>query len=200
MLTKSSLAIKLSALKDFQEPKMHLEQYLTPSELAASLLHSAAMQEDIQGKRILDLGCGTGVLGIGACLLEASHVTFLEVDADAISVLEKNLQLVSTPHEVIHAPLRAVDADTVVMNPPFGTKRRHADKQFLLAAMQSAPVIYSIHLAGSEEFLDAVAAKKGFVRTHSWEFSFALPASMPAHTKKRAEVAVVAVRFEQQRL
>lgn len=200
MLSKSSLAIKLSQLKGFNNPQMSLEQYTTPSELAATLLHHAAMQGDIQHKTVVDLGCGTGVLGIGAGLLQAASVTFLDIDEHALSTLQENLDTVDFSYQVIHAPLKAVEADVVVMNPPFGTKHRHADKQFLLAAMRSAPVIYSIHLKGSETFIDELCAEQGFVRTHSWEFSFPISKTMPAHTKRRVDVDVVAVRLQQQRL
>lgn len=200
MISKSSLAVELSQLRGFTNPRMDLEQYATPSELAASLLHHAAMLGDLEDKRVADLGCGTGVLGIGSALLGAGHVAFLDIDADALAVLEQNLSDYDFPYETIHGPLRAVEADTVVMNPPFGTKRRHADKQFLLAAMQSAPVIYSVHLVGSEDFIDSLCADRGYTRTHSWQFCFPIPKSMPGHTKKRAHVDVVAVRLEQQRL
>ncbi len=200
MTTKKSLAIKLSKLSSFSNPQMQLEQYTTPSELAATLLHHAHMIDAFTDKHVADLGCGPGILGIGAGILGAKKVTFLDVDQQAISDLQTNLNDFSFTHEIIHSPLKAINADIVVMNPPFGTKRRHADKQFVLAAMQSAPVIYSIHLAGSENFLDEVAARKGFVRTHDWHFSFALPATMQAHTKRRTDIEVVAIRFEQQRL
>ena len=35
---------------------------------------------DLEGKRVLDLGCGSGILGIGALVLGCAHVTACDVD------------------------------------------------------------------------------------------------------------------------
>lgn len=199
-MRKSTLAVELSKVRGFHKPTPALEQYITPSEIAADIIHSATLHKDIENKHVLDLGCGTGILGIGAGIVGASKVTFLDIDSDALDTLQVNLKEYEFTCEVIHSPLRVVDADTVVMNPPFGTKRRHADKQFLLAAMQSAHVVYSIHLAGSEEFIDSLAQTKGFVRTHTQSYSFRLPATMPKHTKDATSIDVILVRLQQQRL
>jgi putative methylase len=40
------------------------------------------------------------------------------------------------------------------MNPPFGTKRPHADTQFLQAALRIGKVVYSIHKASTRRHLD----------------------------------------------
>jgi len=66
-----------SALEDietFQNPKIELEQYTTTSYIAASILHTAQfVYGDIKDKSVADLGCGSGVLCIGAALLEARY-------------------------------------------------------------------------------------------------------------------------------
>ena len=67
----------MSKLKAFIHPKVKQEQYTTDSEPAAEVLHSAYMNHDIKNKIIADLGCGTGILGIGCLLLEAGFVYFL---------------------------------------------------------------------------------------------------------------------------
>lgn len=42
------------------------------------------------GKSVLDLGCGSGILGIGAGLLGADNVTFVDIDSVAVKTTEKN--------------------------------------------------------------------------------------------------------------
>jgi predicted RNA methylase len=69
LLTKT-----LQELASFSQSKPALEQYCTPPALAARVL--LEQQEFISDKTILDLGAGTGVLGIGALLVGAKHVTF----------------------------------------------------------------------------------------------------------------------------
>ena len=87
MITKSKLAITLSKLKVFDSAKVKLEQYPTDSEVAADVLWNAFMQGDIGNKIIADLGAGTGVLGIGALILGAKKVYFVEKDKDVIKLL-----------------------------------------------------------------------------------------------------------------
>src|SRR3989344_845623 len=91
MLTKKTLAIELSKLKVFEKPKLTGEQYTTDSEIAAEVLHFAYMDHDIKNNIIADLGCGTGILGIGVLLLEAGFVYFVDNDKEAIEILKDNL-------------------------------------------------------------------------------------------------------------
>ncbi len=42
-----------------------------------------------KGKSVLDLGCGSGILGIGAGLLGADDVTFVDIDSVAVKTTEK---------------------------------------------------------------------------------------------------------------
>lgn len=45
---------------------------------------------DIEGRNVLDLGCGTGMLGIAAGILGAAMVTGLDVDSEALVAAAKN--------------------------------------------------------------------------------------------------------------
>lgn len=66
----------LEDLETFEDPNIELEQYTTSPLIAASVLHTAQMvYGDIKGKYVADLGCGSGVLCIGAALLEANYCT-----------------------------------------------------------------------------------------------------------------------------
>merc|ERR1712117_730336 len=83
----------LEDVDDFSDPKINLEQYKTRPHLAACLLHSANQQyEDIEGKVVLDLGCGTGCLSIGAVVLEAEKVYGIDIDEDALGIFKQNLE------------------------------------------------------------------------------------------------------------
>ncbi len=69
-----NLEMALQRLSGYSCPRAALEQYQTPAPLAARLLFHALMKGDIKGKKICDLGSGTGVLAIGASLLGADRV------------------------------------------------------------------------------------------------------------------------------
>lgn len=51
-------------------------------------------------------------------------------------------------------------ADIVVMNPPFGTRKKHADRIFLEAAFQIAHVaVYSLHKTSTRTFIESIPSK-----------------------------------------
>lgn len=65
----------LQPLQSFAEPKRALEQYATSAHLAARMLFTAESQfGDIDGKRVLDLGCGCAMLSIAAACMGAECV------------------------------------------------------------------------------------------------------------------------------
>jgi len=195
MGSQKSLAVRLSRLKTFIKPNTTLEQYATDSNIAAQVIHSADMLGDVEGKHIVDLGAGTGILGLGALLYGAAKATLLDIDDKALHVAQENADALEVAPEIIHSPLRAVQGDVVIMNPPFGTKTTHADKEFLLAAFKSAPVVYSMHLASAQDFVRIVARDEGFAATHVWPVSFPLPNTMKQHKQKRTYIDVIIVRF-----
>ena len=60
----------LQQIPNFSDPIPSLEQYNTPADTAATLLHMVAYSfHDLYEKLILDLGCGTGRLSIGSAIL-----------------------------------------------------------------------------------------------------------------------------------
>jgi len=62
-----------------------LEQYKTSGEMAADIVSAIQQKFDcIEGCLVADLGCGTGILGIGASALGAAFVVGVDIDADAL--------------------------------------------------------------------------------------------------------------------
>jgi putative methylase len=64
----------LQDVEPFEKPKVELEQYPTGAHLAACVLHTAHGLGDVEGRYVLDLGCGGGMLSIAAAFLGAGHV------------------------------------------------------------------------------------------------------------------------------
>ncbi len=62
----------LEEIEAFEEPKEHLEQYQTNATVAGEMMHYISNNtEDFELCRVVDLGCGTGILGIAASLCGA---------------------------------------------------------------------------------------------------------------------------------
>jgi putative methylase len=193
-MSKKEICIILSKLALFENPIMHSEQYATDSETAGDALWKAHMLGDIEGKTILDLGAGTGILGLGACLLGAKKAILVDKDASALKIAKENKSLLEDESgevynvEFVNSDVSDVSVlcDVVFMNPPFGTKDEHADTNFLLRAFRLAPIIYSFHKASTKHYIDKLAKQNGFAVTHFIEYGLLLKKTM-AHHKKRIE-------------
>lgn len=154
------LEMRLARLKGFSSPSARDEQYLTPPDLAARLIFHAHARGDIGGRKVCDLGTGTGILAIAAAMLGASEVTGVERDTRALAVAAENADALGVSAHFIEGDVSDHDLasrigffDTVVMNPPFGAQIRHADRPFLDTALVLAPRVYGIFNAGSRDFL-----------------------------------------------
>src|SRR3989344_7701569 len=97
--SKGALAVALSRLESFTEPKVRAEQYSTDSEIAAEVLWQLKMKGDI-GKVSVDLGCGTGILGIGLALLGKVRVYMVDSDGRALETARKNMEKVQSEYKV----------------------------------------------------------------------------------------------------
>jgi putative methylase len=205
MPSKRDLEIQLSGLVGFVEPRVELEQYPTPADLAANLLHLAGLQGDLTDRVVVDLGAGTGILALGAAIRGARRVVGLERDGAALAVAIENERALDpvTPVDWVlgdaaRAPLCPAEPVTVVMNPPFGAQRgsRHADRAFLETTAHVATVSYSIHNADSRDFVEAFAADEGGRVTHAFGASLPLDRQFPFHDEEARELPVEVFRIE----
>lgn len=202
--SKSGLAIVLSGLKGFEEQKVRVEQYSTDSEIAASILWDAYLRGDIEGKVIADLGSGTGILGLGALLLGAKIVYFVEIDEDAIKIAKDNYNALKSESSIsgkavfLHKDVAEFDkeVDVVIENPPFGVKKRHADRSFLEKAIKIAPIAYSLHKSESFGFIEAFCNDNNVNFANIATFDFPLKASLSYHTKRIYRFKVSCFRLE----
>jgi predicted RNA methylase len=207
-MSKQTLAFELSKLKVFDDAKQNLEQYSTDSETAASLLWEAQMHNWIHGKSIIDLGAGTGILGIGCLLLGAKSVTFVEIDKDCISALKENLKYIEENFEIEgqteskntdirHLSSEEIEhADVVVQNPPFGTQEKNMDSAFLEKAMQLAEKVITMHKSVTEKFIEEFSTNKGFRIYRRFKYNYPLKMTLSHHKKKIERIKVTGYLLE----
>lgn len=186
-MNKKQLAIHLSKLKQISNPNVSLEQYQTESEIAAEVLWFAFMNKDIQNKIIADLGCGNGIFGIGALLLGAKKVFFVDIDNNSLILAKQNVNNLKLQNSVfIRSSIEDFNnkIDTVFQNPPFGVQREHADKPFLIKAMQLSNIIYSFHKIESKEFIENLLRDTLFKVIKILKFEFPIKKTLFFHKKK----------------
>ena len=195
------LEMTLQKAAGYAKPRPSLEQYMTPAPLAARMLYHALMKGDIKGKRVCDLGSGTGVLAIGAALLGAESVKGVEKDLNAVVVAQENAALLGADVEFITAdvldktlPEKIGPCDTIVMNPPFGAQKIHADRPFIDLALTAAPAVYSIFNAGSTQFVKAFIRKRAEVSEQVGS-AFAIRRTFTFHTRDVLEFEVEILRL-----
>ena len=201
-MRKRRLEIILSQIPPHPKPRLSLEQYTTPPHLAARLLWIAAYTYgDIIDQEVIDLGAGTGRLGLGAAILGSSYVVLVDVDVDALRVsLEQAERLgLRAWVDAVCSDVRMFRAsrkvDCIVQNPPFGVHRRGADVEFLEAAIRLANVIYSIHKAETLDYLRGRVRRAGRGIRLLFEEVVRLPPTMPHHYKREHVVRVGVVRI-----
>jgi putative methylase len=195
------LEMALQRLAGFPRPRASLEQYQTPAPLAARLLYHAHSKGDIREKIVCDLGSGTGMIATGAALLGARQVKGVEIDPASVAVASENAALLDARVEFIVAdvrdesvPERLGPCDTVVMNPPFGAQKAHADRPFIDCAIRIAPVIYGIFNAGSTPFIEAYVAGRATIDERVGG-TFPLRRTFAFHTNDVRDIRVEILRL-----
>jgi putative methylase len=194
-MRQRKLEIVLEKVKRFEKPSSELEQYSTPPWLAAKLLYLAYMKGDIECKRVVDLGCGTGVLAIGSALL-GGITTGVDVDEYVLEIARANAREIGVNVTWINCSVDEFQGefDTVIMNPPFGAQRKGQDRPFLKKALIIGSTVYMIQNAVSERFVRKFSAPN--LITHSIKLKLPIAHTFKFHKKEIEYIDVVLFRIE----
>ena len=179
-------------------PKVDLEQYSTPATIVADLLWNAYSLGDIANKKVMDLGCGTGIFAIASKLLGAASAIGVDIDKDSIDLASSYCGDVDFICSDICDLENDFDVDTIFQNPPFGSQKnakKGADLKFISKAIELSPkVLYSFHMASTEEFLISYFEKNDLEITHIFRYNFPIPKIYEFHTRESANVEVIVIR------
>ncbi len=150
LIRKLDLECFLAKVAPQPAPQALLEQYTISEAVAAHMLYLATYaNKDIIGKTVLDLGCGTGRLALGAAYLGAQDIVGVDIEISAIRTALENSEKAGYANTIqwVLADISAINGhfDTVLQNPPFGVQTRQADRPFLLKALEVGGAIYSLH-------------------------------------------------------
>jgi len=195
----------LQQIDGFDNPKILLEQYPTRPHIAACMLHTIdATFDDLEDKIVADLGCGCGVLSIGAAMLGAGAVIGFDIDQDALEQFQGNIEDFDIDNiDLINADIDALGEgwenkfDTVIMNPPFGTKHNKGlDMKFLQTGLKMATrSVYSLHKTATRDHILKKAADLGVSASVLAELRYDLPNTYKHHKKSSVDINVDFIRF-----
>ncbi|MEM3479446.1 MAG: METTL5 family protein [Candidatus Bathyarchaeia archaeon] len=160
------------------------------AESAANMVYTAAwVYDDIREKKVVDLGCGSGILAIAASLLGAEMVVGVDIDKDSIMAAVRNAEKVGAKVDFIVGDINCVVGrfHTTLMNPPFGSWRKGADINFLKKALEISDVVYSIHKRSRpvREFLGKYIPQLGGSIDHIYEVDIVIGRVYDFHKRKR---------------
>jgi putative methylase len=203
-MDRAAIERQLAACQSFEEPSARLEQYATPPDITAHIVHLAALQGDLS-RRVLDLGSGTGMLTLGASLAGAEDPVGIERDSGALKLARTNARELGFADRVswilgdaTRVPVAPTEPMTVLANPPFGAVdgRSGADRAFLETIASIATVSYTVHNAGSMAFIESFVADNGGEVTRSYRAEFDIERQFEWHDSERESISVEVVRVD----
>jgi len=203
------LESNLQQVEEFENPKILLEQYPTRPHIAACMLHTMqASFGDLENKHVADLGCGCGVLSVGAVMLGAGSVTGFDIDMDALELFQENIAEFDIDNvDIVQCDVKHISDvcgtkfDTVFMNPPFGTKHNKGiDMVFVRKGLDLANVVYSLHKTSTREHIQKKAADWGVDIKVIAELRYDLPSTYKHHKKSSVDIQVDFIRFSKKKV
>jgi len=200
LLRRKHIAILLSQLEPIPNPKLRWESYTLDSESAATIVYIAAYEhDDIRGKKVIDLGCGSGILAIAASLFGAEWTVGVDIDREAIKVAIKNASKVGVQVDFINGDIGCVSGhfETTLMNPPFGSWHKGADINFIKKALEISNVVYLVHKRSPsvKDFLSSTIPKLGGVIDRIYNIDIVIKRIFKFHRKKYYNVKAALYRI-----
>lgn len=209
-INKKELISIIQNTESFIKPKIELEQYCIDATSAVDIIFFAGFEyNDITNRFIVDLGSGTGRLSIASAYLNANAVLSVDIDINGLNSLQRNIKSLRLKNIIfpLCADVRYFELSkklllgnvriTVIMNPPFGVKKRQADRIFLEKAFSFSDVVYSIHLAGEKvfNFISKFCKQFNWSIDNYFPYNMTLERTFEFHTKKTKKIDVNVFRF-----
>jgi putative methylase len=210
IIKKNDLISIIQNTEMFKDPKIELEQYNIDATCAVDIIYFAGFEfNDITDNILFDLGAGTGRLTIASAYFNPRAIISVDLDWNALQILKKNvnsLQLSTKIHPIcsnikdlfLSKSFFKNESKTItIMNPPFGVKKKRADRIFLEKAFSFSDVVYSIHLSGEKNFafISDYANKFEWIVDYHVKYNMILEKSFKFHEKKTKKIDVTLYRF-----
>ena len=198
-MKQKELEIILQKVPTYEQPNPYIEQYMTPANIAADIIFTAYGFGDIQDKKVIDLGCGTGIFSFGAKYVNAKEVIGIDIDEESIKIAKNYAEKNNEDIQFIIKDVKDLDikCDTVIMNPPFGAQKsnRWADRRFIEKGFEIAKVIYSLHLTKTLDFIEKMILALGGEISYYKKYVFPIKHSFSFHNKKSLKFDVTLLKI-----
>jgi putative methylase len=198
-MKKKELEILLQKVPTYNYPNPFIEQYMTPANIVADIIYTAFGFEDIEDKKVIDLGCGTGIFAYGAALANAKEIIGFDIDEKVIEIAKNFAKLnnLDIKYEVKNVKDVKEKCDTILMNPPFGAQKsnRWADRGFIEKAFELSKVIYTIHLSKTIDFIEKMIISLDGEITYMKKYIFPIKHTHFFHKKKSLNCDVTMIRI-----
>lgn len=196
----------LESFDVYEKPNIALEQYATPPHIAANMLHIMSENTgEIDGKIVADLGCGCGTLSLGAAICGAAFCIGFDIDDKALEIARGNKEDIELENvDFIQCDVTNLSNsrwykafDTVLLNPPFGTKgNKGIDIQFLQTACSLArETVYSLHKSSTLEHIEKKVQDWNFKMKALYRMNFNLPKTRKKHKDESRDFKVDLIRI-----
>jgi ribosomal protein L11 methyltransferase len=121
-------------------------------ETTVSCLEELEGLDGVEGTRVLDLGCGTGILALAASKMGASSVVAVDIDRGAVETCRENARLNAAGIEIVQGSIDAVRGrfNLIMAN-------IHGD-----VLIQLAPLIVERLVSGGYALLSGVAFHENY--------------------------------------
>uniref|UniRef100_A0A0N4Z984 Methyltransferase-like protein 5 n=1 Tax=Parastrongyloides trichosuri TaxID=131310 RepID=A0A0N4Z984_PARTI len=200
----------LSSLSSFKNPKIELEQYCTSSELCTDIIMTIEDLIGFENKKVADLGCGPGILLLGAGAFEPSSCVGFDIDEDALKICRENIDEadLDVDIELIKCDLinEGIDKkyenafDLILTNPPFGTKNNAGiDIKFIdigIKMLKNGGSLFSLHKSSTRNYIIKYGNNiKGIKCEGIAQLKWNLDKTYKFHKQKTKDIDVDLIRF-----
>ena len=198
-MKQKDLEMILQKVPTYERPNPFIEQYMTPANIAADIIFIAFQFGDIQDKKVVDLGCGTGIFSFGAKLANAKEVVGIDIDEESIKIAKEYSEKIKEDVQFITKDVKDVEieCDTVITNPPFGAQKsnRWADRAFIEKGFEISKVIYSLHISKTIPFIEKMISSLNGKISYKKTYLFPIKHTYSFHKKKSENIDITLLRI-----